>query len=51
MVKRNRVDGEIDDNVAVSIPLVDRGREDPRNILGVIVSKHANMYSTPKQQK
>ena len=38
MVKRSRlelVSGQIGDNVAVPIPLVDRGRGDPRNILGI----------------
>ena len=42
MVKRARVElkaGEPGDNVAVPIPLVDRGRCDPRNILGVIVDR------------
>ena len=40
MVKRSRVEiasGERGDNVAVPIPLVDRGKGDPRNILGVII--------------
>ena len=42
MVKRSRIDlkaGEAGDNVAVPIPMVDRGRGDPRNILGVIVDR------------
>ena len=42
MVKRSRVDfkcGEIGDNVAVPVPMVDRGRGDARNILGVIVNR------------
>ena len=42
MVKRSRIEltaYQIRDNVAVPIPLVDRGRGDPRNILGVIVSR------------
>ena len=42
MVKRSRVDlkaGEPGDNVAVPIPVVDRGRGDSRNILGVIVDR------------
>ncbi|XP_037780264.1 SCAN domain-containing protein 3-like [Penaeus monodon] len=41
MVKRSRLDfkvGEPGDNIAVPILAVDRGRGDPRNILGVIVS-------------
>ena len=42
MVKRSRSDlkaGVSDDNVAVPIPLVDRGRRDHRNILGVIINR------------
>ena len=42
MVKRSRVDlkaGVPGDNVAVPIPAVDRGRGDPRNILGVIINR------------
>ena len=42
MVKRSRIDlkpGEAVDNVAVPIPMVDKGRGDPRNILGVIVDR------------
>ncbi|XP_037801957.1 KRAB-A domain-containing protein 2-like [Penaeus monodon] len=42
MVKRSCLGfevGEPGDNVAVPNPAVDRGREDPRNILGVIVSR------------
>ncbi|XP_068235499.1 uncharacterized protein [Palaemon carinicauda] len=45
MVKRSRTElvaGEIGDNIALPIPLVDRGRGDPRNILGVIVSRSMN---------
>ena len=45
MVKRSRIElkaGQIGDNVAVPIPMVDRGRDDPRNILGVIVDKDEN---------
>ena len=40
MVKHSCIDlkaGEAGDNVAVPIPMVDRGRSDPRYILGVIV--------------
>ena len=40
MVKRSRVDfkhGKPGNNVAVAVSLVDRGRGDPRNILGVNV--------------
>ena len=29
----------VGDNVAIHIPLVDRGRGDPRNILGVLYTK------------
>ena len=39
MVKRSRivhVAGSPGDNVTIAIPLVDRGRADPRNILGII---------------
>ena len=42
MVKRSKVElkpGYIGDNVAVPVPMVDRGRGDPRNILGVVVDK------------
>ena len=42
MVKRSRVDmqaGKQGDNVCVPVPLVDRGRGDPRNILGVIIDR------------
>ncbi|KAK6181583.1 hypothetical protein SNE40_009409 [Patella caerulea] len=41
MVKRSRVElatGQVGDNVAVPVPLVDRGRGDPRNILGIITA-------------
>ena len=48
MVMRSRVElarGAENDNVAVPIPLVDRGRGDPRNILGIILSVDENdMY-------
>ena len=42
MVKRSRIDlraGQRGDNVAVPVPLVDRGRGDARNILGVIIDR------------
>ena len=42
MIKRSRTDlkpGAIGDYVAVPIPLVDRGRGDPRNIIGIIVNR------------
>jgi hypothetical protein len=42
MLKRSRVlhaPGEPDDNVTVPVPLVDRGRGDPRNIIGVILER------------
>ena len=48
MVKWSCIDlkaGEAGDNVAVLISMVDRGRGDPRNILGVIVDwDEHNMY-------
>ena len=54
MVKRSRVDlqaGAIGDNVAVPIPLVDRGRGDPRNILGVIIDRNEHdMYTIAVSQ-
>ena len=40
MVLRSHVDlraGSIGDNVAVPVPTVDKGRGDPRNILGIIM--------------
>ena len=40
MVKRSCVDlksGKVGDNAAIPIPMVDRWRGDPRNILGVIL--------------
>jgi len=43
VVKRTCVDlkaGVTGDNVAVPVPLVDRGRGDPWNILGVIVNRN-----------
>ena len=42
MVKCSRVDlkaGEAGDNIAVPIPMVDKGRGEPRNILGFIVDQ------------
>ena len=42
MVKRSRIEhisGNPGNNVTVPIPLVDRGRVDPRNIMGVIVDR------------
>ena len=50
MVKRSKVDlkkGEEGDNVAIPIPMVDRGRGDPRNILGVILNRNIDneMYT------
>ena len=45
MVKRSRLDlqaGIIGDNVAVPIPAVDRGRGDPRNILGILIHRDLN---------
>ena len=48
MVKLTRVElkaGVAGDNVAVPISLVDRGRGDPRNILGVIVNRDSDTYT------
>jgi hypothetical protein len=49
MVKRSRIElkvAEVGDNVAVPVPLVDRGRGDPRNILGVVVNRDEHdLYS------
>ncbi|XP_063593704.1 uncharacterized protein LOC134770628 [Penaeus indicus] len=49
MVKRSRIDLTADeplDNAAVPIPLVDKGRCDPRNILGVVLERDQNdMYT------
>jgi hypothetical protein len=45
MVKRSRrvmVEGSIGDNVTVPIPSFDRGRTDPRNLIGVITDKDEN---------
>ena len=45
MVKRSRVinsPGKVGDNVTVPVPLVDRGRGDSRNILGVIIDRDEN---------
>lgn len=45
MVKRSRIEhkpGDIGDNVTIPIPLVDRGRGDPRNIMGVIIERDEN---------
>ena len=42
-VQRSRVEmvaGKVGDNVAVPIPLVDRGRGDPRNILGIVLDRN-----------
>jgi len=49
MVKRSRIDlaaCEPLDNAAVPIPLVDRGRGDPRNILGVVLERDQNYMYT-----
>ena len=49
IVKRSKVvlgARQVGDNVAVLIPIVDRGRGDPRNLLGVIVDlDENNMYT------
>jgi len=44
-VKRSRVEmvaGKVGDSVAVPIPLVNRGRGDPRNILGIVLDRNEN---------
>ena len=49
MVKKSRLDiphGNPGDNVAVPIPLVDRGRCDSHNILGVILDRNENNIYT-----
>jgi len=49
MVKRSRVEmvaGKVGDNVAVPIPLVDRRRGDPRNILGIVLDRNENDLNT-----
>ena len=38
-------DDTVGDNVAVPIPSVDRGRGDPRNILGVILAVENGQYT------
>ena len=46
-MKRSRIDfksGEVGDNVAVPVPLVDRGRGDARNILGVILNRDISRH-------
>jgi hypothetical protein len=45
MIKRSRLEnvpGNVGDNVTIPIPLVDRGRGDSRNIVGLIVSRDEN---------
>ena len=48
MLKRSRLEqvaGNPGDNVIIPIPLVDRGRGDPRNIMGVVLERNENdMY-------
>lgn len=48
MMKRSRIvnrAGDIGDNVTIPIPMFDRGRGDPRNIIGIIVDRDENdMY-------
>ena len=54
MVKRSRIElqaGNIGDNVALPVPMVDRGRGDPRNILGVIIDRNENdLYTIATKQ-
>ncbi|XP_041365670.1 uncharacterized protein LOC121380767 [Gigantopelta aegis] len=51
MVKRSRLEhvpGNPGDNVTIPIPFVDRGKGDPRNIMGVIVDRDENdLYRVP----
>ena len=45
MLKRRRVElvpGEPGNSVTIPIPMVDRGRGDPRNIMGLVVEKRDN---------
>ena len=45
MVKRSKITlaaGDVGDNVTIAIPLVDRGRGDPRNLMGVILNRNEN---------
>ena len=45
MVKRSHLEhvpGNPGDNVTIPIPFVDRGKGDPRNIMGVIVDRDEN---------
>ena len=47
MVKRSQVEhvpGNPGDNVTIPIPLVDRGRGDPRNIMGIIFDRDKNAH-------
>ncbi|XP_068225576.1 uncharacterized protein [Palaemon carinicauda] len=48
MVKRSRLEnipGDPGDNMTIPIPLVDRGKGDPRNVAGVILDRNENdMY-------
>ena len=48
MVKRSRLEhvpGDPGDNVTIPIPLVDRGKGDPRNVIGIILDRNENdMY-------
>ncbi|XP_068209216.1 uncharacterized protein [Palaemon carinicauda] len=48
MVKRSRLErvpGDPGDNVTIPIPLVDRGKGDPQNVIGVILDRNENdMY-------
>ena len=45
MIKRSKIvhaAGNPGDNVTIPIPLVDRGRGDPRNIMGIILDRDSN---------
>jgi len=45
MVKRSRIEhkaGNPGENVTIPIPMVDRGRGDPRNLMGIIIDRDEN---------
>jgi len=49
MIKRSKImnkEGNVGDNVTIPIPMYDRGRGDPRNLIGIIVDRDQNdMYT------
>ena len=50
MVKRSRIDlqvAEVGDNISVPIPIVDKDRGDPRNIIGTVIDRDLHdMYNS-----